>query len=205
MRKVVLSLLFVAFVFSANAQEKGKIRVGVNAGLALPNSGVGIAGDLDIRYNVMDNVNVGVKFGLASLVKDMDINNPSGNIDATVGAATSTLLISDYYFSDGNSSFAPFLGGGLGFYNALNIKMVGTGSTAPTTPSDLSSFLPEKKFGGLLRGGFEAGHFRMSLEYYLIPKSTVVDINNVSMGKAGNSFLNATIGFYLGGGRWRKL
>lgn len=206
MRKVILSLLLVAFVFSVNAQEKGKIRVGFSGGLTLPNSGFGLGGDMDIRYNVMDNVNVGVKFGSAIMFKDVILDEVTNTASLKACGLTSTLVISDYYFSDGLSVFAPFIGGGLGLFKVLNLGLTAQQNTTNYYSStDFAGVLPERKFGGMLRGGFEAGHFRMSLEYYLVPRSTVVDVNNLSMGMARNSFLNATIGFYLGGGRWRKL
>jgi hypothetical protein len=56
----------------------------------------------------------------------------------------------------------------------------------------------------VLRGGFEAGHFRMALDYYLIPKSEVYDLSNNLLGFTKNSYLNLSIGFYLWGGKWSK-
>lgn len=195
MKKLVLCLLVVVIAFNVNAQEKGKIRVGLDAGLALPNAGAGFNGDLDLRYNIMDNLNAGVKFGFAALAKDLSLSAGT----ATASAMTHLLATSDYYFNKPASSFAPFLGGGLGSYSIGNIQVLS--SSSQSTPSGL---LIEQKFGGLLRGGFEAGHFRMALEYYLIPNSTLVDMNNNKVGTTRNSYLNLAIGFYLGGGRWKK-
>lgn len=195
MKKLVLSLLIVAFAFNLNAQEKGKFRVGLDAGLAFPNSGLGFNGDIDLRYNIMDNLNAGIKFGLAALGKDISLSGGTG----TVSAMTYSLITSDYYFNKPASSFAPFLGAGFGSFSIGNVQVLT--SSNESTPSNL---LIERRLGGLLRGGFEAGHFRMALEYYLIPNSALVDINNNIIGTTGNSFLNLSIGFYLGGGRWRK-
>jgi len=205
MKKVFLSLLIVAFAFSANAQEKGKIRVGFNGGLALPNLGAGLNGDLDIRYNIMDNLNAGVKFTGGMLVKDLTEDVANGTASATAGVISSTLVTSDYYFSKGTSIFAPYLGGGLGFYKVMNIGITASGSTTPTPPSDYSAFTPESKFGGLIRGGFELGHFRMGLEYYLAPSSNVIDMTSMTAsGTTANSYLSISLGFYLGGGHWKK-
>jgi outer membrane protein X len=195
MKKLVLSLLIVAFAFNMNAQEKGKIRVGLDAGLAFPNAGIGFNGDIDLRYNIMDNLNAGVKFGFAALGKDISLSGGTG----TVSAMTYSLITSDYYFNKPESSFAPFLGAGLGSFSIGNVQVI-TSSNENTA----SNLLVEHKIGGLLRGGFEAGHFRMALEYYLIPRSSLVDINNNIIGTTGNGFLNLSIGFYLGGGHWRK-
>jgi len=198
MKKLIVSLFIATFVFVLNAQEKGKIRVGLDAGLAFPNAGLGFNGDLDIRYNIMDNLNLGVKFGMAAFAKDLVTSGT--NYSGTASAMTYSLATGDYYFNKPASSFAPFLGGGLGSFSIGNMQL--TSSNQSTTVS--SSLLIEHKIGGLLRGGFEAGHFRMALEYFLVPSSTVVDINNATVGTTGNSFLNLSIGFYLGGGKWRK-
>ncbi|MDD4971150.1 MAG: hypothetical protein PHT07_17110 [Paludibacter sp.] len=198
MKKLIVSLFIATFVFALNAQEKGKIRVGLDAGLAFPNAGLGFNGGLDIRYNIMDNLNLGVKFGLAALAKD--IVGSGTNYTATASALTYSLVNGDYYFNKEESSFAPFLGGGLGTFSIINMRLT-SADQSTTLPAGL---LIEHKIGGLLRGGFEAGHFRMALEYYLVPGSRLVDINNATIGTTGNSFLNLSIGFYLGGGKWRK-
>jgi len=199
MKKLIVNLFIATFVFVLNAQEKGKIRVGLDAGFCIPKLGVGFDGDLDIRYNIMDNLNVGVKFGVAALVKDIIIASPE-NSSYTACGLTSSLITGDYYFNKPDKSFAPFLGGGFGLYSIANMR---------ATSSTLSSSVPsgisvENKFGGLLRGGFEAGHFRMALEYNMIPQSGLVDLSNSIIGTTSNSYINLTIGFYLGGGKWRK-
>jgi outer membrane protein W len=199
MKKLLVSLFIATFVFVLNAQEKGKIRVGLDAGLGIPKLGVGFDCDLDIRYNIMDNLNVGVKFGVAALAKDIIIANPENSTFTSCGL-TSSLITSDYYFNKQDKSFAPFLGGGFGSYFIANLR---------ATNSIPSSSIPwgisvENKFGGLLRGGFEVSHFRMALEYYLIPQSSLVDLSNSIIGTTSNSYLNLTIGFYLGGGKWKK-
>lgn len=204
MKKLILSLFIIAIAFTSNAQEKGKIRVGFDAGLALPNAGAGFNGDLDIRYNIMDNVNVGVKFNGMAAIKDLDINESASTVSMTTSIISSTLVTSDYYFNNGENMFAPYLGGGLGFNKIINIGLSASGTDIPATPSNASTFAPENKFGGLIRGGFELGHFRMGLEYYIIPSSSVVDINNVIFKTTNNSYLNLTLGFYFGGGKWRK-
>jgi len=205
MKKVFLTLLIIAFTMSLQAQEKGKIRVGFDAGLGLPNAGAGFDGDLDIRYNIMDNVNVGLKFNGALLIKDLAADQAANRVSLTTSIISSTLATSDYYFSKGDNMFAPYLGGGLGFYQITNIGLSQTGTTAPTPPSDFSAFTPVSKFGGLIRGGFELGHFRMGLEYYLVPSSNVMDLTTKTVsGTTPNSYLNISLGFYFGGGHWKK-
>ena len=204
MKKLILSIFIVVFALSLNAQQQGKIRVGLDLGLGLPNAGAGLDGGIDVRYNIMDNLNVGLKFNGDILLKDLNSNLSTNTTSITACVMSSSLATSDYYFNKGNTIFAPFLGGGLGFYDIANIQVTASGSTEPTPPTNTSVFKIENKFGGLLRGGFELGHFRMALEYYLVPQSTLVDINNVAVGQTNNSFLNLSVGFYFGGGHWKK-
>lgn len=204
MKKLFLGMLLIALTLNLSAQEKGKIRVGFDLGLGLPTMGAGFGGDLDVRYNVMDNVNVGIKLGADALFKDIYVDQLNSTASITACAISSTLATGDYYFNKGTSIFAPYLGGGLGFYEIGNIKVSASGTSVPTTPTNTSTFLTENKFGGLLRGGFELGHFRMGLEYYLIPDSKLVDMNNVALGTTPNSYLKISLGFYFGGGHWRK-
>jgi hypothetical protein len=58
--------------------------------------------------------------------------------------------------------------------------------------------------GGLLRGGFEWGKFRMGLEYNLVPKSTLQDTSGNNRGTISNSYLGIHLGFFVGGGKWGK-
>lgn len=205
MKKVVLGLLIVAFTMSLQAQEKGKIRVGFDLGLGLPNAGAGIGGDLDVRYNIMDNVNVGLKFNGALLMKDIAVDEVANTASLTTSIISSTLATSDYYFNKGENIFAPYLGGGLGFYKITNIGLSTSGTDIPTPPSDFSPFTPISKFGGLIRGGFELGHFRLGLEYYLVPSSNVIDLTTMTVsGTTPNSYMNISLGFYFGGGHWKK-
>lgn len=196
MKKLIFSLFFTTLVFNANAQEQGKVRVGLDAGIALPNMGAGLNGGLDLRYNFSTKVNAGIKFGGAFMLKDY-VNNP-GEYSATVCAMKYTLFHGDYYFNRPASSFAPFLGGGAGSFSIMNIHYDAVDQSAA------AGITTSPKLGGLLRSGFEAGHFRMALEYYMIPSSTLVDVFNARLGTTGNSFLNLSIGFYLWGGKWRN-
>jgi outer membrane protein X len=195
MKKIKFILLGLVLFSLVNAQEQGRVRVGLDLGLGLPNMGAGFVGSADIRYNVLDNLNVGLRSVSGILVKDMDVNAST----ATMGVVSSFYGISDYYFHNAGSSFAPFLGGGLGSSKIVNLKIDPDAVT--TVPSTITF---NSKFGGVLRGGFEAGHFRMALDYYLIPKSEVYDLSNNLLGFTKNSYLNLSIGFYLWGGKWSK-
>jgi hypothetical protein len=44
----------------------------------------------------------------------------------------------------------------------------------------------------------------MAADYNIVASSTLVDIQNNPIGTTGNNYLNLSIGFYIGGGHWRK-
>ena len=205
MKKIVLLLLSAAMFAGVSAQEKGKIRVGLDGGIDFPNAGVGLGGGIDIRYNIKDNINVGLKFAGDAMAKDLYSDELNLTASATAAAISSTLVTGDYYFSKGESLFAPFVGGGFGFYKIANVKATVTGDQVPEPPTDFTNYTPDTKFGALIRGGFELGHVRLGLEYNIIPKSSVYEVSDGSVGLASNSFLKLSLGFYLGGGKWRKL
>jgi hypothetical protein len=151
----------------------------------------------------MDNINAGIKFTGDILIKDIAVDNAAQTVSMTAGVIGSTLATGDYYFTKGTSIFAPFLGAGLGIYNVVNVGVTASGTDIPTTPNT-AGITAEDKFGGLIRGGFELGHFRMGLEYYLVPSSNLYDLNSNVIGVSNNSFLQLSVGFYFGGGHWKK-
>ena len=202
MRKIIFSLVFMLITASTFAQEKGKVRFGIDGGLGLPNAGAGLSGDFDFRYNVMDNVNVGLKLSMALLAKDFKSQDENNN-SATASAIGSTLLTGDYYFSKGESLFTPFVGCGIGRYRIMNIQVAEINGQSQSTSTSIT-YLSERKPGGVIRAGFEYGHFRMAADYNIVASSTLVDIQNNPIGTTGNNYLNLSIGFYIGGGHWRK-
>jgi outer membrane protein W len=195
MKKIILTAMVVFAFGFANAQEEGKFRVGLDLGYAMPKGGGGILYALEAKYNLKDNMNVGLRWGGAAMAKSI-----SDNLDAEVSTNGVIAGTFDYYFHKSGSSFAPFVGAGVGYYTLGNIGLSAVGNDLNL---DASS-----KFGGLVRGGFELGKFRMGLEYNLIPKSTATTVNvlNLTAGerKIANSYLGISLGFYVGGGKWSK-
>jgi len=205
MKKLIFGLLLCFFVVSLNAQERGKIRVGGNMGLTVPTMGFGGSIDLlDIRYNILDNLNAGVKFGGAFMLRDVaQLSNDRG--EATMHISSNFMLVGDYYFNKGTSAFAPFIGGGVGSFSIYDLYMqVESGEEYNYQYDEVP--LSTNTLGGALRAGFELGKFRMALEYYLLPQTDRYDVANImqTAGTSANSYLTLNIGFYFGGGRWRK-
>lgn len=201
MKKLFFIAALVMATVSVSAQEQGKIRVGTNLGFGFPNAGLGFAIDLDARYNITNNINAGILLTSFGGFKDLYADVNGGLTTMTMGGSSGYLVHGDYYFSEGTSSFAPFLGAGLGGFGVSNIQVSSDDNSSVTNSL---SFSDATKFGGVIRGGFEAGHFRMGLSYYLIPSSDLYDLSGARIGTTGNSYLNLTLGFYLGGGHWKK-
>jgi len=203
MRKNIFILALTIISLQGFSQEKGKVRVGIDGALAFPNLGLGGGGDLDIRYNVTDNINAGVKLGLAMMLKDLSLDDTGTSGEMTYGINTSFLVTGNYYFSKGTSIVAPYVGAGLGSFTLANIYAAYDGSTTSYT----SSTVPEldNKFGGVLSAGLEIWKFKLALNYYLIPQSRRFNIVTESYdGYSKNSYLDFTVGFYVGGGKWKK-
>ena len=205
MKKLIFGLLLCFFVVSLNAQERGKFRVGGNLGLTMPPMGFGGSIDLlDIRYNILDNLNAGVKFGGAFMLRD--VAQLSNNMaKATMHINSNVMFVGDYYFNKGTSAFAPFIGGGIGSFSIFDVYMqVEEGEEYDYRYDELPKV--ESTLGGALRAGFELGKFRMALEYYLLPKTKMYDVADIMnpFDDSNNSYLSLNIGFYFGGGRWRK-
>jgi len=175
------------------AQVEGKVRGGLDLGGCFPNGGGGgVCIDVPLGYNLQDNMNVGIKLGVAAMAK-VDPFGETGKVAANINfLATYT-----YYFNSGGSPFAPFVGAGAGIYTlaAISDEMVGVTVDAGN------------KFGALLTAGFEIAKFRLAFQYNLVPSSGVtitgtgVTTNNNSIK---NSYSGMTIGFYIGGGKWKK-
>lgn len=205
MKKFVFSMLLCLFVVSLQAQVKGKFRVGGDLGLTIPTGGFGLAIDvLDVRYNFLDNLNAGVKLGGAFMLRDVAQISDT-KTEATMHLNSNIMLVSDYYFNKGTSSFAPFIGGGIGSFSIYDIYMqVESNSEYNYQLDEIPS--PENTFGGALRAGFELGKFRMALEYYIIPETPKYNVDNImqTAGTSANNYLSLNVGFYFGGGKWKK-
>ncbi len=202
MKKLFLLLLATLAVYTLDAQEQGELRVGFNAGLAIPYHGRGLSADMDIRYNITDNFNAGVKAGLAAMIREINDDYLNFNASGMGSINTSALITGDYYLNKGTSNFAPFVGGGLGCFSLINIYV--SAYQQDDFNINMNEFNPDFTFGGLLRGGFELSKLRVALEFYLIPYTTLYDVNLEDIGRAANSYVNLSVGFYIGGGSWRK-
>ena len=193
MKKIIIvCMLFTVTATGAFAQVQGKIRGGLNLGFCIPKGGIGVALDAQLGYNLKDNMNIGIKYGLAAMAK-IDPSGESGSVSAN----NNILGTFSYYFNSGEGSFVPFVGGGIGIYTLGSI----------TVGSEYSIELGPRP-GILLTTGFEASKFRLGLEYNIVPSSAVKfngsGTPTIENNSVKNSYLAITAGFYIGGGKWKK-
>ncbi|MEX0596719.1 MAG: hypothetical protein WD512_09475 [Candidatus Paceibacterota bacterium] len=193
MKKSILVMALLLTSIMSYSQREGAFRVGFDLGFVPASGGAGVSYYLEPKYNIKDNMNVGFRIGGAAIARDVEDNGGSTFVTAT--GAASYLGTFDYYFPKGKS-FVPFVGGGIGYAGALSVRA--------DEDSDLSGQSVSGGFGGVIRGGFEWGKFRMGLEYNLVPKSKLYYENNVSNEDISNSYFAVTLGFYVGGGKWGK-
>lgn len=196
MRKItLLGIALLVFGF-ANAQHKGGFRVGLDLGFVPANGGAGILFSLEPKYNIADNMNVGLRLGAAAIARD--VQESGLTTSAKIAANGSYVGTYDYYFHNSDGSFAPYVGAGFGYYSLVNVEV------DDIENSDNIVVETTGKTGGLVRAGFEWGKFRMGVEYNIIPDSDLQDLDGNIIGTASNSYLGIHLGFYVGGGRWGK-
>jgi hypothetical protein len=136
------------------SQKEGGFRVGLYLGYTVPsNGGGGVLFSIEPKYNIKDNMNVGLRIGAAAMVRDIKTDGTSSS--AKVSANGSYVGTYDYYFSKSDNSFVPYVGGGVGYYSVASVEF-DDANTSTNTTLDASG-----KMGGLIRGGFEWGKFRM--------------------------------------------
>ena len=199
MKNVLAIFSFITiFSFSAAAQNDLRpFKVDVSLGYAIPGgegSKGGVLFAVEPKYAVIPNIAVGLRME-AAVVARFGGYDADGNVnDVSVKASGSYLVTGDYYLRD-NYSFRPFAGAGAGIFTIASAEITSTtGAVSGGT-----------KFGGMLRAGVEAGHFRMGIEYNLVPKTTFdgYDENgNPTTGlTSNNSYMGIKIGVCIGGGR----
>ncbi len=196
MKKIIVTVVAIFAFANGYSQKEGGFRVGLDLGVVPTNGGGGALFSLEPKYNIKDNMNVGLRIGVAAIVRD--INDSGATTSAKVAANGSYVATYDYYFNGAGKSFVPYIGAGAGYYSIANVELDDTAN------SDNVMVDATGKMGGLVRGGFEWGKFRMGLEYNLVPESTLQDINGNNQGTVANSYVGIHLGFYLGGGKWGK-
>jgi hypothetical protein len=201
MRKISLLLVLGALVsFSAIAQSKQSglkpFKVDLSVGYAMP-GGTGSKGGVlfatEPKYAVISNLSVGLRIE-AAVVARFSGYDPDGSVqNVSVKASGSYLATGDYYFND-NYSLRPFAGAGAGIFTLASVE----------TNSSNGQVSAGSKFGGMIRAGIEITHFRLGVEYNIVPKTTFTGYDSNGSLTTGltsnNSYLGVKIGVCFGGG-----
>lgn len=193
MKKIAFIIIALLAFNNSNAQRENGFRVGFDLGVIPASGGVGVSFDVEPKFNIKDNMNVGIRIGGAGIARDIEEIGNTTFVTAT--AIVSYLGTFDYYFPSGKS-FVPFVGGGVGFADALSVRT--------NEDDNVDNLDPETGFAGVIRGGFEWGKLRMNLEYNLMPKTPLYDSFGFTSGDISNSYFAVNLGFYIGGGKWKK-
>jgi hypothetical protein len=196
MKKIIVMFIMTLAFANGYSQEKGKFRVGLDLGFVPARDGAGGMVSIEPKYNLTDNRSIGLRFGGAGSFKDVQDNGLLTS--AKISAYSFLVGTYEYYFHRSGSSFAPYLGAGLGYYSLANVQVDDTANSTDINPTVTG------ELGALVRAGFELGKFRMGLEYNLLPISDLENLNKVEIGIVSNTYLGLHLGFYLGGGKWAK-
>ena len=137
------------------------------------------------KYALADQFALGLRLEGAAMARGVIVNNTEFEGDVQVNG--SYLLTGDYYLS--NKGFRPFLGAGAGIFTVAGAYV------SAGTQVEESDILTDSKFGGMLRAGFEAGHFRLGVEYNIVGKTDF---------SLKNNYLGVKLGICIGGGRYNK-
>lgn len=203
MTKKLMILLVGLFAFANTlfAQEKGMFRAGMDLVYTVPASGGGgLLFYLEPKYNIQDNLNIGVRFGMAAMVRDLVYYSLTEEVTGKISANAAIGLTADYYFNTPGNNFAPFLGGGISYMSFASLEI----DSATFDDDIVGNFDEREAIAPFVRAGFETGKFRLSLDYNIVPKSEIINSQGAVIGESGNSYLGIAIGFYVGGGKWRN-
>ncbi|MFW5700817.1 MAG: hypothetical protein ACOCWM_03925 [Cyclobacteriaceae bacterium] len=188
MKKILtLSLVLFITLTVANAQSENykafKVDLGALYGIGTDESySAGIGFYLEPKYNVTDNIAVGLKWETA-IIGGADALGES----VSISAIGSYLITGDYYFGD--SRVRPFAGLGTGLYALGAVDFdIDSGNGSVDGSVDYGT-----KFGFAPRVGVLLGHFRLAAEYNII--------TGIEEGLASRNYIAIKAGFEIGGGR----
>ncbi|HEY4148033.1 MAG TPA: hypothetical protein VGM41_03855 [Chitinophagaceae bacterium] len=203
MKKGLFLIAGLMSILATQAQIGGgdykPFKVDVAFGAAIP-SGSGSKGGvlfaIEPKYAVMPMLSVGLRIEGAVVARGF-VSSDGQYASGSASAAASYLVTGDYYIPTG-TPFRPFGGVGVGVYD------IASASVDESSSSSSASYGASSKVGGLVRAGFEIGHFRLGLEYNLVGKTDITSVDglgNSSTVSSKNSYMGVKIGFFIGGGK----
>jgi len=200
--KNLLAIVILSSTISLSAKGQDAVnlkpfKVDLSVGYAIP-GGEGTKGGIVLavepKYAVIPNLAIGLRMEGAIIAKFSGYDEDGNAMNTKVKAAGSYLATGDYYFTN-NYALRPFAGVGAGIFSLAGIEV----------NSSSENISGGSKFGGMVRGGIEAGHFRIGLEYNIVPKTTFEGYdsngNFVTGLTSSNNYIGIKIGAFIGGGR----
>jgi len=200
--KNLLAIVILSSTISLSAKGQDAVnlkpfKVDLSVGYAIP-GGEGTKGGIVLavepKYAVIPNLAIGLRMEGAIIAKFSGYDEDGNAMNTKVKAAGSYLATGDYYFTN-NYALRPFAGVGAGIFSLAGIEV----------NSSSENISGGSKFGGMVRGGIEAGHFRIGLEYNIVPKTTFEGYdsngNFVTGLTSSNNYMGIKIGAFIGGGR----
>ncbi|HWZ03360.1 MAG TPA: hypothetical protein VNX40_07075 [Mucilaginibacter sp.] len=183
MKKLIVLALLAGFtsMVKAQSQDFHSFKFDIGLGYALPSNGSGTQAGatftLQPHYRLSDGFALGFRMEAAAIGYK---NSLTG--DVKVSALASGCLSGEFYLS--NKGFRPFIGAGIGEFD----QETASGNTNNNNDNNNGVTVSGRttNFGGYPVIGFEAGHFRMSVEYDFTGN--------------GNNYAAFKIGTFFGGG-----
>jgi hypothetical protein len=197
--KKISVLIVVAAMLAGSAIGQTNLKpfkVDLSLGYAIP-GGDGAKGGvifvIEPKYAVLPPLSLGLRMEAALIARfgGFDSEGNPNNVD--VKGSGSYLATGDYYFVN-NYALRPFAGIGLGVYRIAGVEVNSTTEGTSTA----------SKFGQMIRAGVELSHFRMAVEYNIVPSTTFSgwDMNgNPATLTSKNSYIGIKAGVCIGGGR----
>lgn len=201
MKKLFVMMLMMLMMQAAFAQQAGGFRFQMDLGTAIPkDGGIGALVNLEPQILIKENLAFGLRLGVAGLAKDVTYYNIPEDYNGEVSANASISGTLNYYFNNGNSRVAPYIGGGFGYYALSNIEI----EDFNIADDDVGDLEASFAWAPMIRAGVELGKFRIGAEYNFVPPSDLQNVSGQVVGEAINQYFGFTLGFFVGGGRWGK-
>ena len=162
MKKLFTAVLFLLLMQNAFGQRAGGFRFQMDLGTAIPkDGGIGALVNMEPQILIKDNLAFGIRLGVAGLAKDVTYYNIQEDFDGEVSANASISGTINYYFNNGNSRVAPYIGAGFGYYALSNIEIEDTN----IDNDDIGDLEASFAWAPMIRAGVELGKFRLGAEY----------------------------------------
>lgn len=201
MKKLFTVVMIMLSIHAVNAQRAGGFRYQMDFGAAMPKGGgIGALVNLEPQILLSDNLAFGLRLGVAALAKDVTYYSIPQDYNGEVSANASMAGTLNYYFNNGNSRVAPYIGGGFGYYALSSVKI----DDSDFGDGDVGNLEASFAWAPMLRAGVELGKFRIGAEYNFVPTSDLQNVSGQVIGEAVNEYFGFTLGFFVGGGKWGK-